>query len=136
MPAVGAWTSDEDYEVDPAAQGVALQQEFADFWSRLLERLLGETEPFDRVAIETEWDGPRFIAYAVSQGRPPGHDTGWRLQCFLPESLRRRDRIPMFVSGAGRAPALAAYRSLKRQRPGITFWDVGAGDGFRSRLPL
>lgn len=132
---MGEWLiQDQDYACDAAARGTKLQEDAAHFWTRLFDVLRGEQAPFDRVIVE-RWDH-RAIAYALQKGRPVGYDTGWRLQCLLPESVPVGTAWIHFLGGAGRGPAVASYRALRKARPGLVFNQSDHGGGIGQRLPL
>src|SRR5688500_9503718 len=131
-----AWLDPDAYGGDGSGRGLALENDAAVFWQRVFEVLLAEQAPYERVLFETGWDGPRFIVYAVEMNQDPGNDSGWRLQCNVPAAVRTSDRWILFLSGAGREPAVGTYRALKRAKPAVTFWRSEYGDSFGERLPL
>ena len=133
---MGTWHTSDTYVIDASASGLELQRDAAVFWERVFQKLLAEEKPYARVMIETGWDGPRYVVYAVEMNRKPGYDTGWRIQCILPDGVRKSDRWILFLAGAGRAPADRAYRALKRTRAAVTFWRSEYGQVWDEQLPL
>ena len=129
---MGTWLDKNDYEIKAAAPGAATA-----FWVGLYERLLAETAPFERVVLETAWDGPRFIAYALElNAERPGYDTGWRMQCFVFSAASWEEAWPAFLSDAARDTAGDALRALRAAHPKLTFWRSNFGEGFEEELPL